>query len=92
MSKNDFMKKVKEALDLTSIKVADEVVEKLTNLIVELTKSGEEITLGSLGKFSVVEREARTCRHPKTGEQIEVPAKKSLKFKVSGTLKKALNS
>lgn len=91
MLKPEFVKKVKEALNLNSEKAADEVIDKFTALVADIVKSGEEVTVGSLGKFVVVERAARKCRNPQTGETMDVPAKKALKFKVSGALRKALN-
>jgi len=92
MLKPEFVKKVKEALSLNSEKVASDTVDKLSALIVELVKNGEEITFGSAGKFVTTERAARKCRNPKTGETMDVPAKRCVKFKPSGALKKALNS
>lgn len=87
MNKSDFSKKVKEALNLNSMRCAADTVDKLANLILELTASGEEITLGKLGKFVVVERAERKAHNPRTGETFTVPAKKVVKFKESGTLK-----
>lgn len=92
MLKGDFVKKVKEALNLSSMKAADEVVDKFTALVVDLVSSGEEITLGSLGRFMVNERAARQCRNPQTGEAINVPAKKVVKFKTSAAFAKAVNN
>lgn len=91
MNKPDFMKKVKEALELSSIEKADETVTKLSKLVVELVKSGEEICLGELGKFDVKEVAARKARNPRTGETIDVPAKRVMKFKVSKKAKDMLN-
>jgi len=42
--------------------------------------------LPELGTFSVVERAPRKGRNPKTGEEIEIPAKKVVKFKASKRL------
>lgn len=89
MNKSDFVKKVKETLQLNSLKVADEMVDKFTDLVFDLATSGEEVTLGKLGKFMVVERAERKCRNPQTGEELVVPAKKVVKFKESGTLKRS---
>lgn len=91
MNKQDFMKKVKEALELHSIDKADETVTKLSKLVVELVKSGEEVYLGELGKFCVNEVAARKARNPRTGETIDVPAKRVMKFKVSKKAKDAMN-
>ena len=44
MLKDDFAKKVKEALNLRSIDVAKDVVDKLSAVVVELVTSGEEIS------------------------------------------------
>lgn len=39
------------------------------------------VTIPKLGTFKTVTRNARVCRNPKTGEQVNVPAKALLKFK-----------
>lgn len=91
MLKSEFAKKVKEALNLNSIKAAEETIDKFTALVADIVKSGEELTLGSVGKFVTVERAARKCRNPQTGETMDVPAKKAVKFKVNATLKKVIN-
>ena len=91
MLKNDFLKKVKESLDLRSMDAAKEVVDKLSALVVELVKSGEEITLGEIGKFCIVEKAERKGRNPQTGEEITIPAKKAVKFKIASSFKHAVN-
>lgn len=91
MNKPDFMKKVKEALELSSVDKADETVSKLSKLVVELVKSGEEVSFGDLGKFSLKESAARKGRNPQTGETIDIPAKRSMKFKLVKKTKDMLN-
>jgi nucleoid DNA-binding protein len=91
MNKPDFMKKVKEALELSSVDKADETVSKLSKLVVELVKSGEEVNFGDLGKFSLKESAARKGRNPQTGETIDIPAKRSMKFKLVKKTKDMLN-
>ena len=92
MLKPEFVKKVKEALNLNSEKAAAETIDKFTALVADLVKAGEEVPLGCLGKFVIVERAARKCRNPQTGETMDVPAKKVVKLKISGTFKNAVNS
>jgi len=46
-------------------------------------------TIPGLGKLVVVDRKARLGRNPKTGETIQIPAKKALKFRVSKVAKEA---
>lgn len=52
---------------------------------------GEEVSAVGLGKFSVVDKAAYTGRNPATGQPIEVPAKKKIVFKPSGTFSSKLN-
>lgn len=91
MTKADLVKKVQEALNLSSQKEAGEKLDKFIEVIVECVKSGEDVTLGDLGKFETVTRAERTCRNPQTGEQMKVPAKKAVKFKPSAKVKRCIN-
>jgi len=44
-------------------------------------KKGEKVTLVGFGTFSVIKRNARVGRNPKTGKPIKIAAKKVAKFK-----------
>lgn len=59
--------------------------------IAEILAMDMDITLPKVGVFRVKQRDARKGRNPSTGEAINIPAKKAVTFKVSSTLKKALN-
>lgn len=50
------------------------------------------VRFGRLGTFNIVDRAARRARNPQTGETVEVPAKKAVKFKASREFKEAINS
>lgn len=91
MNKHEFMGKVKETLELSSIDKANDTVNKLSKLIVDLAKSGEEVNFGDLGKFVVKESAARKGRNPQTGEVIDIPAKKAMKFKIAKKAKDSIN-
>ena len=41
---------------------------------------GERINLVGFGSFSVIHRAPRVGRNPKTGEQIKIPSRRSIKF------------
>jgi DNA-binding protein HU-beta len=62
------------------------LVESITNAL----KSGDKVALVGFGTFSVSKRKARTARNPRTGEAIEVPAKRAPKFKAGRDLKNAV--
>ena len=49
-------------------------------------KEGDRVALVGFGSFSVAERKARTGRNPKTGAEMQIPAKKVVKFKAGSEL------
>lgn len=52
----------------------------------ETLKSGDKVTLVGFGSFSVSQRDARKGRNPQTGKEIQIPAKKVVKFKAGSEL------
>ncbi len=71
-----------------SKKEAKTVLEAFNTKIIEVLKSEKKVKLPGLGIFVVKERKARTGRNPKTGETIQIPAKKVVKFRVAKDVKK----
>jgi len=59
--------------------------------VIKNTVPSEEVALVGFGKFCVTERSARTMRNPSTGEQVQVPAKKAVRFKPAKSFKDNLN-
>jgi DNA-binding protein HU-beta len=47
-------------------------------------------TLPGIGKLVLVDRKARLGRNPKTGETIQIPAKKVVKFRIAKACKDAI--
>ncbi|MBF0186130.1 MAG: HU family DNA-binding protein [Magnetococcales bacterium] len=62
----------------------------LVGAIQDSLVSGNDVTLIGFGTFSVVERKARTGRNPRTGEAVQLPAKKSPQFKAGKVLRDAV--
>lgn len=54
-------------------------------------KSGGRVSLVGFGSFGVSERSARTGRNPQTGKEIQIPAKKVVKFKAGAELAGSVN-
>lgn len=48
--------------------------------------SGDRVALVGFGSFGISERSARTGRNPQTGKEINIPAKKVVKFKAGAEL------
>jgi DNA-binding protein HU-beta len=69
-------------------KQAATVLEELAKLSYEQARDG--FTIPGLGKLVLVDRKARMGRNPATGEQIQIPAKRVLKFRIAKQAKDAV--
>jgi DNA-binding protein HU-beta len=70
---------------------ASQAVDAIIQAILDAAKVGEEVRVTGLGVFDVVTREARPGRHPQTGESINIPATKGLRFRAGKAVKDQLN-
>lgn len=72
--------------------VAKKIVQGfLDSIIVELGK-GNRLEFRDFGVFEVKQRRARMAQNPKTLEQVPVPAKRTVKFKVGRLMRETLAS
>src|ERR1041384_4310994 len=69
-------------------KVVENMLDCLAQLAYEHAK--DEFVLPGIGKLVLVDRKARIARNPQTGAEIQVPAKKVLKFKIAKAAKVAI--
>ena len=80
------------ATDATiSKKDADKALNAAINAITASLEKGEKVVLPGFGTFEVREKAATTARNPRTGETIQVAAKKAPAFKPGATLKSVVN-
>lgn len=70
----------------------EQVVDILFEEIAKRLAEGGRVELRGFGAFSTREREARTGRNPRTGEPVDVPAKRVPYFKAGKEMRLALNS
>jgi nucleoid DNA-binding protein len=73
-----------------SKKDAGESLNALLDIISEQLVEGNSVSLVGFGGFTVKERSARTGRNPQNGEVIQIPASKTVGFKVAGGVKSDL--
>ncbi len=66
------------------------LLEELAGLAYQEAKDG--FTIPGIGKLVLVDRAARMGRNPATGEQIHIPAKKVVKFRVAKVCKDTILS
>ena len=85
MSKKEFVDAYAKATGETK-KRAEELVNAFLETAEEFLVKGENIQFVGWGTFEVKERAARTGINPQTKEEIQIPAKKVVKFKVGKKL------
>jgi len=71
-----------------SKKEANAIIEALVQLAYKEAKN--KFTLPGLGKLELKNRKARLGRNPATGEQIKIPAKRVVKFRVAKAAKDSI--
>ena len=91
MTKAELVEEVSEKTGLPK-KQAEIVVNTVFESIVETLKTGEKIELRGFGSFRIRQRDSRMGRNPKTGEKVDVPAKRIPYFKPGKELRELLNS
>ena len=89
MTKSQIMAALAEEAGMSKTEMVD-FWEKFLNLVYSETKNNEEFTLPGLGKFVKKDRKARKGRNPMTGEEIDIPAKTVLKFRIAKPAKDSI--
>jgi len=87
LTQSQIVAKLSETLQLPKKQVKS-FLDTLADLAYKEAKNG--FTMPGLGKLVLVQRKARMGRNPATGEQIKIPAKKVVKFKVAKAAKDAI--
>jgi integration host factor subunit beta len=91
MTKADLIDEVSKLAELTR-KDSEVIVETIFDSIVRSLRVGDKIEIRGFGSFRTRQRKPRVGRNPKTGERVEVPAKKIPFFKPSKELKDLVNT
>lgn len=92
MTKSALIEKVTEQVEGLTKKQTEFIVDIIFDSIKETLAGGGKIELRGFGNFRLKQRKPRRARNPKTGENVEVSAKKVLFFKAGKALKDALNA
>ena len=64
--------------------------ETLTDVAYKETKKNDSFVIPGFGKLVKVKRKARKGRNPATGEEIKIPAKTVVKFRLAKACKDAI--
>lgn len=70
---------------------AKKALDAFVNATTKALKKGDRVALVGFGTFGVTKRSARKGRNPQTGKEINIPAKKVVRFRpgseLTGTIK-----
>ena len=86
MTKAELVEEVARAAELNK-RDAEVIVETVFGSIIDALHKGEKVELRGFGSFRTRERGPRRGRNPKTGEPVDVPAKRVPYFKPGKELK-----
>jgi len=89
MTQTQFVAKLSDACQVSK-KVGRQFLDSLASTAVKEVKAKGMFVLPGLGRLVRVDRKARIGRNPATGEQINIPAKKVVKFRVAKAVKDAI--
>ncbi len=89
MNKGELAATIAKQSNLSKAK-ASAIVNATLDAIKTTLKKGQKVSLIGFGSFLVRNRKARTGRNPKTGETIQIKARKVPAFQAGADLKKAV--
>ncbi|MDH6535529.1 HU family DNA-binding protein [Parabacteroides sp. 52] len=85
MNKTEFINAVSEKAGLSKVD-AKKAVEAFVDTVSNELKAGGKVALLGFGSFSVAQKSARKGVNPKTKQPIDIPARKTVKFKAGSEL------
>jgi len=90
MPKAEIVKTLKEKAGFSTLAQAEAAYDKLFDILGAALKNGDAVSISGFGSFKVVQRKARKGRNPQTGQEIQIPASKAVKFTPGKALKENL--
>ena len=92
MTKSELIQRLAERNPHLYLRDIEKIVETVFEEITQALVDGDRVELRGFGAFSVKHRDARTGRNPRTGETVQVEAKRLPFFKTGKALREDLNS
>ena len=91
ITKKELIDQIADATKEKRVAVKKVVQAFLDSIIIELGK-GNRLEFRDFGVFEVKHRKPRMAQNPKTLDPVQVPAKRTVKFKVGRLMKQTLTS
>ena len=89
MYKTDLVRRVAKETRLGQ-RIVSDVLDASHRLIEETLRAGETVTFPGFGTFYASQRQAARVRSVRTGEPVEVPARRVAAFRAGAVLKRAV--
>jgi len=91
MTKTELVTHVAGRLPYVTRKDAEIIVDTIFHSMADALAQGEGIEIRGFGSLKVKDRGEREGRNPRTGESVQIPAKKSPHFKIGKELHERIN-
>ncbi len=91
MIRSELLKKLENENPELKAEEVEKIVDIFFNQIIERLADGGRVELRGFGAFSTRERAPRKGRNPRTGESVDVPAKRAPYFKPGKEVRLRLN-
>ena len=90
VTKKELIDRISENTQTKRI-IVKAIVQQFLDVIITELGQGNRIEFRDFGVFERRTRQARIAQNPKTLEQVQVPAKRTVKFKMGRLMKQKLN-
>lgn len=91
MTKSELIQRLAERNPHLFLRDVEKIVETVFDEITDAMAQGDRVELRGFGAFSIKHRDARIGRNPRTGETVQVEAKRLPFFKTGKALREKLN-
>ena len=91
LTKSDIVENLNNEIGLNK-REAKELVEMLFDDIKNLLSEGHEVKLSGFGNFQLKDKSSRPGRNPRTGEDVEISARRVVTFKSGQKLKESVKT
>lgn len=90
MTKNKIIQELVAQKGLTPSQAAH-AVDGIIGILADALASGDPVTLRGFATIKTVQRAAMTARNPRTGERVQLPPRRQVKFIASKLLQARIN-
>ncbi len=91
MIKDDLIEEVSRVVEIPR-REAEVVVDTMLRSMVRALRAGDKVEIRGFGSFRPRQRAGRMARNPKSGQAVEVPAKRIPFFKPAKKVRELVNS